>query len=292
MICLKIVSWPWPWVTLPASRVAAPDLSNLISAPLRGRALDGVGEANPAQLAALARLGAPALESGEIGERQCHVHALLELAAVVGEGEAGFERHGIRRDVVLAPQFRGIDAELVSGEIDHPLDHIGGLGPAITAIRPHRVGVREHGGDVGMDGGRPIDAGERADVAGEGRHAGLQVGADAGSRVHAQAEKDAVAVERKLGVGDIVARLSVAQKRFRPRRDPFDRPAQELRGQQHQRNFIVNRRFHSEAAADVPCHHPDLALRDLEYTSGERLAHPVRVLHIGIEREAVLARVP
>ena len=33
MICLKIVSWPWPWVTLPANSVAAPDLSNRISAP-------------------------------------------------------------------------------------------------------------------------------------------------------------------------------------------------------------------------------------------------------------------
>jgi hypothetical protein len=37
---------------------------------------------------------------------------------------------------------------------------------------------------------------------------------------------------------------------------------------------------------------PDLAFRDLENTSGERLTHPVGVLHIGVEGEAVLAGVP
>src|ERR1700731_3870667 len=37
---------------------------------------------------------------------------------------------------------------------------------------------------------------------------------------------------------------------------------------------------------------PDLAFRDFENTSGERLTHPVRILHIGVEGEAVLARVP
>ncbi len=28
-----MVSWPWPWVTLPENSVTAPDLSNRISAP-------------------------------------------------------------------------------------------------------------------------------------------------------------------------------------------------------------------------------------------------------------------
>src|SRR5262249_26256311 len=103
---------------------------------LRGSALDGVGETDAAQLAALARFGAPALEAGEIGERERHVHALLELAAVVGEGEPGLERHGLGRNVVLTPQLGGIDAELVGGEIDEPLDHIGRLRAAVAAIGP------------------------------------------------------------------------------------------------------------------------------------------------------------
>src|SRR5262249_12854931 len=108
-----------------------PDLGGLEA--LRGRALDGVGEADAAQLAPLARCGAAALEAGEIGERERHVHALLELAAVVGEGEPGLERHGLGRNVVPAPQLGGIDAELVGSEIDQPLDHIGRLRAAVAA---------------------------------------------------------------------------------------------------------------------------------------------------------------
>ncbi len=257
---------------------------------LRGRALDGVGEADAAQLAALTRFGAPALEAGEIGERKRHVHALLELAAVVGEGEPGLERHGLGRDVVPAPQLGGIDAEFVGGEIDQPLDHIGRLRAAVAAIGPHRIGVREHGGDVGMDGGRAIDAGERADIAGEGGHAGLQIGADAGDGVHAQPEEAAVAVERKLGLRDVVARLGIAQKRFRARRGPFDRPAHAFRRQQHQRHFVIDRRFHSEAAADVAGDHPDLALRHLQ-DRRQLGAEGMRTLQRRVDGVAVLGRI-
>src|SRR5712672_6747 len=48
----------------------------------------------------------------------------------------------------------------------------------------------------------------------------------------------------------------------------------------------------AEPAADIARDDPDLAFRDFENTSGERLAHPMRVLHIGVERETVLAGVP
>src|SRR5262249_59163910 len=46
---------------------------------LRGRALDGVGETDAAQLAALARFGAPALQARESGERERHGEALLAV---------------------------------------------------------------------------------------------------------------------------------------------------------------------------------------------------------------------
>ena len=44
----------------------------------------------------------------------------------------------------------------------------------------------------------------------------------------AQAEELAVLVERQLGVGDVVARLRVAEEGLRARADPFHRPAGEL----------------------------------------------------------------
>ena len=50
-----------------------------------GGALDGVGDAEAAQLAALARLLAPLLEAFDVGELQRQIHVLFEFAAVVGE---------------------------------------------------------------------------------------------------------------------------------------------------------------------------------------------------------------
>jgi hypothetical protein len=44
-------------------------------------------------------------------------------------------------------------------------------------------------------------------------------------------------------------------------------------------------------AAHVPRDHPDLVLRDLEDIGREGVAHPVRVLHVGVEGVAILARV-
>ncbi len=179
----------------------------------------------------------------------------------IGEGEPGLERHGIGRDVVASPQLGGIEAELVGGEIDQPLDHIGRLGTAVAAIRPHRVGVGEYGGDIGMHRRRAIDPGEGPDVAGEGRHAGLQIGADGGDRLHPHPQEGPVLVERELGFGDVVTGLGVAEKGFRAGRHPFDRPPHELRRQQHQRHLVVDRRLHAEAAADIARDHADPALR-------------------------------
>ena len=63
--------------------------------------------------------------------------------------------------------------------------------------------------------------------------------------------KVAVLVEREFGVGDVVARLRIAQERFRARRHPLNRPADQFRRQQHQRTFVVDGGLHAEAAADV-----------------------------------------
>ena len=161
------------------------------------------------------------LEAFLVGGLQREIHVLFEFAAIVSESDAGFERQRARRDGVLAPQLRRIDAELVGGEIDHAFDDIAGLGAAVAAIGPHRLGMGEHGGDVDMRSGRAINAGQRAEIAGERRHADLHIGADRGNDFRPEAEENAVVIERQLGLGDIVARLGVAQKRFRARRHPL-----------------------------------------------------------------------
>ena len=179
----------------------------------------------------------------------------------------------------------------VGGEIDQPLDHIGGFRTAVAAIGPHRVGVRVHGRDIGMDGGRAIDPGERAQIVEEVRRAGLQVSAHVGDGLHPHAEERAVLVERKLGVGDVVARLGVAEKSLRSRALPFDRAAGELRCEQHQRRLVEDRRFHAEAAADIAGDDMDPALRDLEHLLREIRAERVHALRLGVERVVAAGRV-
>src|SRR5215469_5147166 len=73
---------------------------------------------------------------------------------------------------------------------------------------------------------------------------------------------------------------------------PFDRPAQFLCREQHQPMLRVLPALGPEPTADIAGDDPDLAFRDFEDTRGERLPYPVRVLYIGVQGEAVLARVP
>ena len=139
-----------------------------------------------------------------------------------------------------------------------------------------------------------VDADQRADIA-EGREQvalGRDVGADIGQRLDPEAEEFAVLVERQLGVADIVAGVLVGLDRLAALAGPFDRPAQFLRRQQHQPVLGILPALGAEPAADIAGDDPDPAFRDLEDARGERLAHAVRVLHIGIEGEALLARVP
>src|SRR5579883_2317905 len=72
----------------------------------RCRTLDGVGETEAAQLAVLARGRAPRLKALLVGGLQRQIKILFKLAAIVGEGHAGLERHGARRNGVALAQFR------------------------------------------------------------------------------------------------------------------------------------------------------------------------------------------
>ncbi len=250
-------------------------------------ALDRVRDADAAQFAAPARFGAALLEPGEIGEAERHVEALLELAAIVGEGQARFERHRLGRDHVAPAQFDRVDAELGGGEVDHPLDDIGRLGAAVAAIGPHRVGVRIDGGHVGIDRRRAVDAGQGSEIGDKSVGAGLRVGADGRDRAHAQAEKMALGIERQLGLGDVVAGLRVAEKGLGARARPFDRPPRQLGGEQYQRDLVVDRRLHAKAAADVAGDDAHLALRHLEDLARQFRAVAVGALQGRVDRVMV-----
>ena len=85
--------------------------------------------------------------------------------------------------------------------------------------------------------------------------------------------------------------LRVGQERFRARRGPLHRPADQLGGQQHQRDLVVDRRLHAEAAADVAGDHAHLHLRHLEHGLGELAAERMRALQRGVDGVAAVGRI-
>ena len=154
------------------------------------------------------------------------VHAPLEVAAVVGEDEAGLERHRGGRDQVAAAQLDRVDPELARGHVDDALDRVGRLGAPGAAVRAGRRGVREHAGALDVDRGRGVDAGEAAHVVGRGaRAARREIGADVHLERDAQAEEAAARVERQLGRGHVVAAVLVAEEALAAARRPLHRPA-------------------------------------------------------------------
>ena len=211
--CLKTVSCPMPCVIEPHSSVAVPPRSKRISAaskpPAAARSIV-FEKPKPRSRPRARRFGAARLEPGEIGEFERQVHVLGELAAIVGEDQPGLERHRLGRDRVAAAQFDRVDAEFGGRLVDHALDDIGEFGPAVAAIGPHRVGVREHGRHLGVHRRRAVDPGQGAEIHHEHVRVLLRVGADRGDRARAEGEEIPVAVERQLGLGDMVARLRVA----------------------------------------------------------------------------------
>ena len=81
---------------------------------------------------------------------------------------------------------------------------------------------------------------------------------------------------------DIVAGVLVGLDRLAALAGPFDWAAQFLRREEHQPMLGILPALGAEPAADIAGDDPDPAFRNLENSSGERLAHPMRVLHIGI----------
>ena len=123
--CAKLVSWPWPLFIVPSTSSTRPSGATVTSARSRGNAagdLDVIADADAAQLAALLRIGLARGKAFPIGETQRRVQPLLVFAIVVGLADAVGVGEGVRRDEVLAPQLGRIEAALIGGDIDEPLD--------------------------------------------------------------------------------------------------------------------------------------------------------------------------
>ena len=238
-----------------------------------GGLLDGVGDADAAKLAALARLLAPRLEAPPVGELHGAVHVLLEAPAVIGEGERRLVGHLLRRNGIAAAQLRGIDFHFVGRDVDQPLDHEGRLGPPGAAIGRGAVRVGEHARDRHVQRRRGVDAAHRADVD-DRRHRAAErhEGAEIAEAPDPHGEELSVLVEGECRVDDVVARVVVADMRFVAGGEPFHRLAGALRRPQHQDDLGIDRAAQAVGAADVAGDQPELAFRNLERALGDGVA--------------------
>ena len=246
----------------------------------------------PRSLPRCSRSRAPRREAGIIGEVERHVHAALELAAIIGEGEAGLERHRAGGMRLRRRSSTAIDAQLGGGEIDHALDHIGRLGPAVAAIGPHRIGVgedrrsRRHGSPA-------CDRRRRA--CRDCRRTHCRRSADRRRALAMVLTRKPRNLPSRSSASSASVTLSRAcaspRKASRARAGPFDRPAGDLGAQQHQRHLVIDRRLHAEAAADIAGDDADLALRHFEHALRQLGAEGVRALQRGVDGVAVLGGV-
>src|SRR5262249_62288452 len=91
------------------------------------RLLDGIGDADAAQHAALCRLPAPRLEASPVGKLHGAVEVLRKAPGVVGKDERRLVRHRLRRNGVAAAQLGGVGFYFIGGGGGPSLAHLGGV---------------------------------------------------------------------------------------------------------------------------------------------------------------------
>jgi hypothetical protein len=186
-----------------------------------------------------------------------------------------------------------IDVHRARGHVDEALDEIDCLRPTRAAIGPERSGVGEHHFDADVDRRNGVDA-RQAVLRVHGREDGGKgrgVGTDPDIGAHAQAEKLAAFVKRKLTLEHTVAAVGVGEKALQPRRTPLHR-SRDPSCRKHQRGVVgIGLDLHAESAADVIGEDADLVRRDIEYTLGQHLAYDRDALSRRDERVALRLRV-
>ena len=141
-----------------------------------------------------------------------------------------------------------------------------------------------------MGRGRPVDAGERAEIVHRRTRAQRrEIGADIDHGSHTEADEAVIRIERELGVRDVVAPVIVAQMPFRALAHPADRPAEPARRPQRQQIFRIDVGLDPEAAADIVDLDVDALLVDPEDTVGEQRAHDEGVLDRRAQEQAARA---
>ena len=165
----------------------------------------------------------------------------VERALVVARVVAGLGGRGVGegpgRDQVAPPHLGRVEAQPGRQQVDRPLDHGGGLGPAGAPVGGHRGGVGGHALPGHLDPRDPVHA--RGHVAGRG-HIGrglARVGAAVGHQPGPQAGDAAVPGRGQLDLLDLGPAVGHGQHGLRAALDVADRAAQP-HGQGGQRDLL------------------------------------------------------
>ena len=251
----------------------------------RRRDLEILADADAAELAAGAALGAPVREAGPVGGRDGAIEERRELARIVGVVGRRPVGHRVRRDVVAAAELDAVDAGLGGGGLDEPLHDVVALGAPGAAIGADRRRVGEDALDRDVDRRRRVDAGQvLGDVdRGRQRHHLREIGAEIAEARDAHGEEAAVLVERERRLERMAAAVVVGHEALGALVGPPHRPAERLRGMEERDIFGIDRRLHAERAADVRRQDAHLLLGDADDVRGDRAAHPEGALRADMD---------
>jgi hypothetical protein len=221
----------------------------------------------------------PLLRAGRlhVGHPQRLGQGHVVVADVVGDAGLGGERERVRLDEVAPADLLGRDPELVRGEIHHPLDAGGGLGPPGAAERADGGGVGHHAERVEPQLGHVVDA-----LGHQVRRADGQRAAEAGVRPalaeHAEPQADDAALggEPELGELHLPAALH-REHRLAAGLGPLDRTAEADRGEGDRGVVGADAGLAAEGPAHVRGDHPDVVVGPAQGI-GQEVASQVRVL--------------
>ncbi len=238
----------------------------------------------PCRSVALRRSGKPVQSASvrSLVENRFEVAAIVDIAA---ERRIGH----LRRTDEIAPAHRDrIETHLAGRFVDQALHHIGRFGLSRAAIGTQLRRVRERRAHHAVNNRHMIDV-RIADPRIVGRHAPGQaeIGADIDRDGRTECERPSIAIERKLGVSDLMARMHVGTQRFAAIRGPFHRPFQLPRRPGDQHFLREDMVLHAKGAADIRRPDPDARFGDAE-DGADDLAHAKWILRARAHREAAV----
>ena len=162
-------------------------------------AFNGIGNANPTQLAARLGFRTPRLKTRPIRGFQCQRHILREIAAVIGVIQPGAKRHRFRRDQIFLAERNPVHAHFIRSQVNDAFNGINRLWPPGAAIGCGWLRMRENAAHFGEDMRRAIHPREPTDIisGGNGPLPG-KISTDIAQRMYTKAKEGTISGQRQF----------------------------------------------------------------------------------------------